>query len=308
MKRIKPDKTFFLFLAFALVFTVFTGCVSTRTPENVQPSVQAEPPYTAELFQKTDTLRVHFLDVGQGDSILVQFPNSKNMLVDAGPPEAANRIINYLRNNGVSTVNYLVATHPHADHIGSMPAVIKSFPAGEVFMPGVTTNTQIFRDLLAAIKSEGLQITKAKAGVVILEEGNLSAFFLAPCKDSYESLNNYSAVIKIEWGDTAFLLTGDAEEQSEFEMLVSNVETPKADVLKVGHHGSQSSTSVAFLGAVSPKYAVISAAKNNDYNHPHRETIEKLDKAGITTLRTDKSGTVVFAADESGTIIYTTRQ
>ncbi|MCL6635885.1 MAG: MBL fold metallo-hydrolase, partial [Peptococcaceae bacterium] len=241
-------------------------------------------------------LRVHFLDVGQGDAILVQFPDGRNMLVDAGKNDSAAAVTGYLKKNGVSRLDFLVGTHPHEDHIGSLDAVIKNFETGQVLMPRATATTQTFRDVLAAVEKKGLQIRTAKAGVDILEGGEFSARILAPNGSGYESLNNYSAVIKVKYRDVAFLLTGDAEELSEKEMLEAGADL-RAQVLKVGHHGSSSSTSAAFLKAVSPRYAVISVGAGNDYRHPHQVTLDRLKKAGVSVLRTDQKGTIVFSTD-----------
>jgi len=250
----------------------------------------------SNIQNRPDTLKVHFLDVGQGDSILIQFPNGRSMLVDAGKNSSAAAIIDYLKKNGINKLDYLVGTHPHEDHIGSLDAVIEHFRIGEVLLPRVTTNTRTFRDVLAAIKSKCLKITAAKAGVNILEADNLSVKILAPNKSTYEDLNNYSAVIKIKYKEAAFLLTGDAEKLSEKEILAGKADL-KADVLKVGHHGSRSSTSPAFLKAVKPRYAVISVGAGNDYHHPHGETLKRLKQAGAQVLRTDEKGTIVFTTD-----------
>lgn len=303
MRFEKLKKIFTAVLALLFLTTFFAGC-SNQPLKNVGQNTGTAPSYSVEFLQRADMLRVHFIDVGQGDSILVHFPNGKNMLIDAGPPAAAGTVKNYLRSNGVNSIDYLVATHPHSDHIGAMDDIIKTFQIGEFFMPGVTTTTQAFYDLLTSLRIKGLQFTTAKSGVTIMQDGNLSAFFLAPVRNKYEGLNNYSAVIKIKWGKTSFLFTGDAEEKSEFEMLASSIDTLFADVLKVGHHGSQSSTSYEFLEAVNPRYAIISAGRNNDYHHPHQTTIDKLDKAGVAVLRTDENGTIVFGADENGIIVY----
>jgi beta-lactamase superfamily II metal-dependent hydrolase len=293
-----------------LAFLFLTGCTAAKS---TKPNEEAAPQRenlqqvdSAGVQSRSGTLRVHFLDVGQGDSILVQFPNGKNMLVDAGKIDSADTIISYLRKNGVNKLDYLVGTHPHEDHIGSLDAVVENFEIGEVFMPKVTTNTQTFRDALAAIKDSGLQIKTAKAGVEILEDGNLSVKILAPRGTSYESLNNYSAVIKVKYGDVAFLLTGDAEELSEQEILSGKADV-KAQVLKVGHHGSHSSTSPEFLAAVNPGFAVISVGAGNDYHHPHPVTLSRLKKAGATILRTDEKGTIVFSTDGRKISFETTR-
>lgn len=242
------------------------------------------------------TMRVHFLDVGQGDCILIQLPNGQTMLVDAGKNESASTITDYLQALKVTRLDYLIGTHPHEDHIGSLDQVIEKFAAGEIFMPKVTANTKTFRELLEAIDKKGLQVTTAKAGVDILEEEGLSVKVLAPLGSNYEELNNYSAVIKITYREISFLLTGDAETASEKEIINSGGNL-KADVLKVGHHGSSSSTSLDFLNRVKPEYAVISLGADNEYHHPHQATLNKLEKAGVNILRTDKRGTIVFTTD-----------
>ncbi|TYO97241.1 ComEC/Rec2 family competence protein [Desulfallas thermosapovorans] len=239
-------------------------------------------------------LKVHFLDVGQADSILVQLPNNQNMLIDAGDNDDGDTIVDYLTGAGVEKIDYLVGTHPHADHIGGMDTVIKNFTIGRVYMPRVTTTTKTFEDVLAAIEYKGLNINTAKAGLKIIDDGNLQALILAPLGTEYEEMNNYSAVIKVTWGEVSFLFTGDAEEQSEREMLASGVSL-QANVLKVGHHGSHSSTSAAFLQSVEPQYAVICVGAGNDYGHPHRETMARLQ--GVNVFRTDLDGTVVFVTD-----------
>lgn len=287
------------FIALFLAVLFLTGCVNakSKTPGGDKTTPAKENTQQATGLQnRNDTLKVHFLDVGQGDSILVQFPNGKNMLVDAGKSDSASTITNYLKNNGVIKIDYLIGTHPHEDHIGSLDAVIKDFEIGKVWMPKATTNTKTFRDVLTAVKNKGLGINTAKAGVSMLEDGNLSVNMLAPLGTTYEDLNNYSAVIKVKYGDIAFLLTGDAEELSEKEILASGAEL-KSQVLKVGHHGSNSSTSPEFLKSVNPKYAVISVGAGNDYHHPHQVTLNKLQKAGVTVLRTDERGTIVFTTD-----------
>jgi len=289
-------------LILALLF--FTGCAigksitsAEKAGENKETLQQVQnTPNISNLQNRPDTLKVHFLDAGQGDSILIQFPNGRNMLVDAGKNNSAAGIIDYLKKNGINKLDYLVGTHPHEDHIGSLDAVIEHFQIGEVLLPRVTTNTRTFRDVLAAIKNKDLKITAAKAGVNILEDDNLSAKILAPNKSTYEDLNNYSAVIKIKYKEVAFLLTGDAEELSEKEILAGKADV-RANVLKVGHHGSHSSTSPAFLKAVNPLYAVISAGAGNDYHHPHGETLKRLKQAGVKVLRTDEKGTIVFTTD-----------
>lgn len=282
MKRLS-----FLFLILFISFGL-TGCGATA-PSGQVGGVSEQEISSGDLY-------VHFLDVGQGDCMLVQFPNGQNMMVDAGTNDSASTIIDYLRARSIGRLDYLVGTHPHEDHIGSLDSIIRDFPAGEILLPKATNNTRAFRDLLEVIAGKGLQVTAAKAGMSILEEKGLSVKVLAPNSSSYEDLNNYSVVIKITYQDVSFLLEGDAEAESETEMLKSGADL-RADVLKVAHHGSNSSTSSAFLNMVKPKYAVISVGAGNEYHHPHPTTLTRLQKAGVQILRTDERGTIVFSTD-----------
>ena len=257
---------------------------------------QPPPPETGQAPDiTTGRMLVHFLDVGQGDSIFVQLPNGQNMLVDAGPRDEGADVVNHLKKAGVEKIDYLVATHPHEDHIGGMSAVFQRFDIDRFYMPKVTHTTKTYEDLVKAVQAEGLKINKATAGVEIINSGGLRAEMKAPNSPSYEEMNNYSAVIKLSYGRVSFLLTGDAEEQSEKEMLLAYGTSLKADVLKVGHHGSNTSTSPAFLNAVKPGYAVISNGKGNEYDHPHAETLQSL--SGVRVFRTDLNGDVVFSTD-----------
>ena len=241
----------------------------------------------------SDQLRVSFLDVGQGDSIFIELPDRETMLIDAGNADNGEDIVNYIKDHGYDTIDYLVATHPHADHIGGMAYVVKNLSIQSVYMPKAGTTTRTYENLLKTIQEQGLSVHTAKAGVSILDTGDLKADILAPNKDSYEDLNNDSAVIKITYGTRSFLFMGDAETLSENEITAD----VKADVLKVGHHGSTSSTGRAFLAKVDPAYAVISVGADNDYGHPAEETLEKLSAVGASIYRTDRDGTVVFTTD-----------
>jgi len=227
------------------------------------------------------SLKVHFLDVGQGDSIFIELPNEETMLIDAGNSADGNKIISYIKNKGYSTINYMVATHPHADHIGGMTTVVQGLDIKSIYMPKATHTTKTYEDLLTTIQNKGLKIKTAKAGVNIINSSDLKLDIVAPNSDSYENLNDYSAVLKLSYKEKSFLFTGDAESTSLNE-IKSNI---KADVLKVGHHGSSTSTSYTFLSKVSPKYAVISVGKGNSYGHPTSDTLNKLKSAGIQVYR-----------------------
>ena len=243
---------------------------------------------------------VHFLDVGQGDSEFIEFPDGKCMLIDAGTAEYSQTVTEAIENYGYSSIDYVVATHPHADHIGAMADVVESFDVGEIYMPKVSSNTKTFENLLTAISDKGMSINTAKAGVEIYSDSMLKMEFLAPVSDSYDDLNNYSAVLKITYGNYSFLFTGDAEDISENEMLLNDSSALASDVLKVGHHGSDSSSTAEFLSAVQPEYAVISCGEGNSYGHPHSETMDRLNAIGTQIYRTDKQGTVTVICDGSG--------
>lgn len=248
-----------------------------------------------------DQLEAHFLDVGQGDSIFIHFPDGQTMLIDAGASSAGGRVVSYLQQRGVGKIDFLVATHPHADHIGGMVEVVEAFNIGKVYMPKVDHTSKTYENLLLAIQEKGLKITAARAGLnIVWEEGieGVKASFVAPCSSHYDNLNNYSAVVRVQYGKTFLLLTGDAETEAEQEMLAGGSDL-EADLLKVGHHGSSTSTTGLFLDAVTPVYAVISCGEGNPYGHPHQETLDKLDQTGVETFRTDLHGTVVFVSDGS---------
>lgn len=238
-------------------------------------------------------LQVHFLDVGQGDAIYIELPNGQNMLIDAGSAGTEEKIVAYISQLGYDAIDYLVATHPHEDHIGGMTKVIGSFKIKSFYMPKTDAATRTYEELLQAIRAKGLKIKAAEAGVKIMDTANLDIDIISPSRESYNDLNNYSAVIKITYGEIAFLFMGDAEAQAE-EAITADV---KADVLKVGHHGSGYSTGEDFLSRVAPLYAVISVGADNDYGHPAGVTLEKLAKAGATIYRTDQDGIIAMVSD-----------
>ena len=249
-------------------------------------------------------LTVSFIDVGQGDSILIQTPLGQNILIDGGERDQGGKVIDYLRKQGVNKIDIMIGTHPHSDHIGGLIEVLKEFTVDKVYLPRVTHTSSTFEDLLTAIKNQELKVDTAKAGTPIPLEG-VDSFFIAPVRDTYESLNNYTAVVKMVYANSSFIFTGDAEGESEQDMLTSYRKDLKAEVLKIGHHGSSTSTSVGFLDVVSPQYAVITCGTDNDYGHPHKETIEKLKRAGVKIYRTDENGNIVFSSDGNSLKIET---
>ncbi len=256
------------------------------------PFVESDDKTSVSTFSG-DTLRVNYIDVGQGDSIFIQLPNKKTMLIDAGEAYEADNVINYLNNLGIKKIDYVVGTHPHTDHIGGLEEVINTFDVGAIYMPKVSSNSKTFEDLLTTISNKGLKVKTAKSGVVVLDEDNLKLEFIAPNSDNYSNLNNYSAVLKLTYLDNTFLFMGDAETLSEDE-ITCDVD---ADVIKVGHHGSDSSSSVEFVKKVSPEYAIIMVGEGNSYNHPYQSIIDRYESVGAKVLRTDLDGNIVCDSD-----------
>lgn len=242
-----------------------------------------------------ETLSVHFIDVGQGDCELVELPGKKYMLIDAGDNGEENAVLSYLDKEGVRKIDYLVATHPHADHVGGMEEVIKKYDVGEIYMPRKESTSITFEKMLDAIDEKNLSIHTAEAGKNIFDYSDVRADFLGPQKD-YDDLNNASAVVKLQCKDVSFLFMGDAESEAELDILASGADV-SCNVLKVGHHGSSTSSSEQFLKKASPEYAVISCGKDNKYGHPHKETLDKLKQIHAKVLRCDEMGTIIIKTD-----------
>ncbi len=246
-------------------------------------------------------LIVHFLDVGQGDSIFIELPNGKTMLVDAGENYHGQGIIDYVQTIGYHKLDYVVATHPHEDHIGSMPYIVRNFEIGSIYMPDVTANTATFESLLKAIKAKGLRVKNGRTGVHIIKDGELTADIIAPDKPDESNLNNSSIVLLLTFGNVSYLLTGDAETK-ELNAIRADMH---ATVLKAGHHGSKTSTTQTLLKKISPSVTVISCGKNNDYGHPHAEVLKMLKSVNSSVYRTDRDQTVIVATDGSSLTVST---
>lgn len=257
-------------------------------------------------------LQVYYLDVGQGDSELIRIPGETgyfNMLIDTGEYGYADGLTEYLSGLGVERIDALVCSHPHTDHMGCMARIIQRFDIGAVYMPLLpedrTPTTTAYEKLLDAAEDKGLTINELHEDAIIESPPGSQFQVMSPRVDAdWEGANNYSAVIRLVYGESSFLFTGDAEEESE-EVILEDGYMLRSDVLKCGHHGSSSSTSDEFLEAVDPLYAVISCGEDNRYGHPHRETVKKLKDGKITAYRTDEDGTVL-AESTGGSISFTT--
>lgn len=287
--------------ALLLCLTILTGC----SGEDVElfADILRQLAETSEV-DTSNGLTVKYIDVGQGDSTVIYLPNGKTILIDAGTADAYDKIDECLQNTNTDKIDFLIATHPHADHIGSMRKIVENYEIGSIYMPNAVTDTATFEKLLLAIKNNGYTVNTTVGGMTVLDEDGVKVETLAPNSDKYDSLNDYSIVVKVTFGNCKFLFTGDAEKLSEKEILSKGYDL-SADVLKAGHHGSSTATSKEFLSAVNPDYAVISCGKDNEYGHPHKEVKELFKKFDIRYFRTDTDGTVTALCDGDNISIIT---
>lgn len=233
-----------------------------------------------------NNLRVYCLDVGQGDSILIT-NNNKTMLIDASTNEMGSRVVKYLNDLGIKKIDYLVGTHPHEDHIGGLDNVIKNFDIGTIYMPNVVATTKTYEEVIDAISAKKLKVTSPKTGdKFTVGNAECEVMSIRNDKDDY---NNCSIVIKMDFNNVSYLFTGDAEESVE-----SSRKWPHIDVLKVGHHGSNTSSSKNFLEQIKPEVALISVGQGNTYGHPTQATLKRLSNIGAKIYRTDENGTILL--------------
>ncbi len=276
----KKRLTLFITLLATFVLLI-TGCSSSP----VKP-----------LAEANGRLMIHYLNVGQGDCTLIQTPSGKNMLIDAGNPDDFESIDQYLQANHVEKLEVVMATHPHSDHIGSMTKILEKYEIGALYAPKVNHNTKTYQKLLETAASKDIQITPVQSGITIDLDPAVGIELFSPVYEkSYSDLNSYSPITKLTYGERAFIFTGDAETDNEEDALAYGGSRLDADVLKVGHHGSETSTSKAFFNAVSPTACVISVGKDNKYGHPDESILSML--SGTDIYRTDRQGTIVAICD-----------
>jgi competence protein ComEC len=255
---------------------------------------ESEKEASKDAVKPTDIMEVHFIDVGQGDAIFVEAGNS-TMLIDAGENNKGTIVKEYLNNQQITKLDYVIGTHPHSDHIGGLDTILDSFEVGKVLLPNVAHTTKTYEEVLDTLERHNLSITAPEVGSRYYL-GSANFTILAPTMSDYDEINNYSIAIKLSFGDTDFLLAGDAEKLSEDEIIKTGMNI-SADVLKLSHHGSAYSSSDDFLEAVSPSYSIVCVGKDNEYGHPHADTLQSLLDHGIKLYRTDEQGTVVFTTN-----------
>lgn len=243
---------------------------------------------------------VHFLDVGQGDSTLI-LSGDNAVLIDGGEREQSDAILAYLHDLGVKKLDCVVATHPHSDHIGGLVGVLEEIPVATVLLPRLseenTPTTRVYEDLLRAISASGAKVFAAVPGDEY-NYGLIQYTVLSPAVQD-GNLNNMSVVLRMEYEKVSFLFMGDAEKTAEYKILESEMPLA-AEVIKLGHHGSSTSSGEVFLERVNPQYAVISCGKNNTYGHPHDEILKRCSALGVPIYRTDENGNIVFGVNENG--------
>ena len=236
---------------------------------------------------------VQYLDVGQGDSELIQC-DGHYMLIDGGTSKYSDKIYATLKAQDITALDFIVNTHPHEDHVGGLSGALQFATVKTALSPVKTYDGEGFKDFKKYLKKQGVSITVPSPGDTFTL-GSASVTVLGPIEDS-DDPNNLSIVLRVVYGDTSFLFVGDAQTSEENDILASG-RTVKSDVLKVGHHGSETSTGADFLAAVAPKYAVIEVGDSNSYNHPNQGTLDRLKAAGVTLFRTDLQGTITCTSD-----------
>lgn len=262
---------------------------------------------TTTISQRPGETTVHFINVGEGDCSLIH-NNDYNILIDAGPNESKNKVVLYLKKLHIKKLDYVIATHPHEDHIGGMETIINNFSIGTFIAPYVTVDSSDFQNMVRALRNNNLSITTANNNQFIkLNDKDYLEIIYGGFLGNSDNLNNYSIVSKFISGDSSFIFTGDAEEEVE-AFLVSNIPNLDSDVLKTGHHGSSTSSIPSFIGRVSPIISIISCGIGNDYGHPSSETLETLKKSNSKVFRTDINGTIVLKTDGKTISVMCQRQ
>ena len=295
-------------ISLLLLLALLTGCTSTAPAETTVPTEIPTVPTTVETTAATeeavidnswkeDKLVVHFIDIGQADCMVLEC-GGETMLIDGGYPERADEVIAYMQEQGIESLDLVVGTHPHADHIGATPAIMAAFPPETVWSGPITYSNDTVSNFRQVTRELGLTIEYPQPGDTY-QLGGAYITVLGPVKTDYEDVNDLSLVMMVEFGETRFLFTGDMEQLAEDDMLDYWGEDYdfSADVLKVGHHGSYSSTGYRLLREVLPTYGVICVGGNNDYGHPHEEPISRLKDAEVSIYRTDKMYDIVAVSD-----------
>jgi competence protein ComEC len=282
----------------------------TDPPKSDDPP-KTDPPKSDDQVQVQPSkgLNVHYINIGQGDSIYIKTPDGEDILIDGGSKASGSKVVAYLKKQKVDDIEVLISTHPDADHVGGLDEVLAAFKVENVYAPKVSHTTQAFKDFLTAVKNEKLTIKTAKLDVLLpLKDKSIQAKFIGPVKDYNKiDLNNWSAVLQLTYKKNKFLFMGDAETQAEKDMLAKKLIT-KVDVLKVGHHGAKETTTNELLKVAKPTYSIISVGAKNSYKHPTNEVLTRLKTINSKVYRTDQKGTIVVTSDGTKITITTEKK
>ena len=307
-----------ILLVFCMLFTI-TCCGDNNTAERDRNQtaeiVQNEPQNNfydikeeknsdreEQIIQSDNSFEIHFIDVGQADSALV-ISNGKTMLIDGGNVADSDLVYTYLKNHNINILNYVVLTHAHEDHVGGLSGALSYAKAEKIYSTGLGVNTKAYNNFIKKVSEQGVSLTKVKAGDTFML-GKSKVQIVGPINVYTDDLNNSSVMLKVTYGSTSFLFTGDAEEKEEKDVINAGFNL-RANLLKVGHHGSDTSTSYVFLREVMPEFSVISVGKGTSYGHPKESTLSKLRDAGSTVYRTDMQGDIIVKSDGK-TLSFTT--
>lgn len=289
---------------------MMTGCTEEEADEFLN-SIFGEGSYETFGELKGDPhMKMHVIDVGQGDSILIQC-GDRNVLIDCGENGMGETVLDYLDRAGVTHLDWLVATHPHSDHIGGMDTVLNSeITVDNMMMPrtskAMTPTTKTYKDLLSAISKKGLKVTQPNPGQTYDLDG-VTMLVLSPKKNSdYDDLNDYSVVLKFTYKDVSILTGGDANKKVEKELLKTDYDL-SADIYKVSHHGGKESSCDEFVKALNAKYSAISVGEDNKYGHPKQETLERLNEINSQINRTDTDGSIIYETDGTDIAVTTSK-
>ena len=283
IRRIKKTVTIVAVLILVILGILFGKDALTKPGPTVEPVSGGE-------------VQFHFIDVGQGDAALIRTAEG-NILIDASTGEAEDQLKAYLDSLGIRDIEYAVFTHPHEDHIGGADMVLLNYHVENVVLPDKTHTSKTFEKMMDAIEKQDCHVVRAEPDKTF-KVGEVTFTILAPIRDDYEEMNDHSVVLRADYGSTSVLFTGDAELISEEDMMrrygTAAGGMLDCDLIKVGHHGSDTSSGKAFLEAVTPDYGVISCGKGNTYGHPLQSILKRYESHGVTLYRTDLEGNIVF--------------
>lgn len=278
-----------MIVVIVVMMTAITGCDSSAG----KPAGQGQ-------LGSDQQLTVKVLDIGQGDAILIRAAG-QTVLVDTGDIETRDKMVSYIKNEGITKIDKVIITHPHADHLGGMLDIMENFDVGHIYDSGKTGTTSLYRKYLTLVNKKKIPFTVVTSGTEIIIGNDIKLKIFAPDKNllADTDINNSSVVAKLVYKEFSMLLTGDAEKESEDYMLKTYPTELKSTVLKSGHHGSNTSSTPQFLKAVGADAVIISLGANNDYHHPHPSTLKRYAQSKLKVYRTDLDGTVSITSDGS---------